>query len=279
MKLQKIFLSIICVVFLITFFVSCDPQKRINKDFNYFQKGLDSIQSLSYSEPKLHENDLITIQVIAGSIRQEDAAIFNLSGSTPNASITSTSSITSNASPVLSGAAYQIDLQGNIEMPKIGKIKAAGLTKYELASNITAKLVEEVKNPLVIIKFAQFKVNVLGEVRKPGTIVFKADKANILEAIAECGDLTESGKRDDIVLMRQSDGKYETFKIDLRNTAFINSPAFQLRQNDVIYVSANTNKLKAVNINPNFQRDVSIALTILSTLALILNTFVIIKRS
>jgi polysaccharide export outer membrane protein len=100
-----------------------------------------------------------------------------------------------------------------------------------------------------------------------------------LEAIAECGDLTESGKRDDIVLMRQSDGKYETFKIDLRNTAFINSPAFQLRQNDVIYVSANTNKLKAVNINPNFQRDVSIALTILSTLALILNTFVIIKRS
>jgi polysaccharide export outer membrane protein len=279
MKLQKIFLSIICVVFLITFFVSCDPQKRINKDFNYFQKGLDSIQSLSYSEPKLHENDLITIQVIAGSIRQEDAAIFNLSGSTPNASITSTSSITSNASPVLNGAAYQIDLQGNIEMPKIGKIKAAGLTKYELASNITAKLVEEVKNPLVIIKFAQFKVNVLGEVRKPGTIVFKADKANILEAIAECGDLTESGKRDDIVLMRQSDGKYETFKIDLRNTAFINSPAFQLRQNDVIYVSANTNKLKAVNINPNFQRDVSIALTILSTLAVILNTFVIIKRS
>jgi polysaccharide export outer membrane protein len=279
MKLSKqIFIGLIAIFFL-SILTSCDPQKRMNKDFNYFQKGLDSIQNLGYTEPKLHESDLITIQVIAGSLRQEDAAIYNLSSSSPSNAITVGNGLNANATTPTAGAGFQIDMQGNIEMPKIGKIKAAGLTKYELANSIAAKLADEVKNPLVIVKFTQFKVNVLGEVRRPGTVVFKADKANILEALAESGDLTESGKREDIVLMRQANGKYETYKIDLRNTSFINSPSFQLQQNDVIYVGANNNKLKAVNVNPNFQRDLTLGLAILSTLALILNTFAILKRS
>jgi polysaccharide biosynthesis/export protein len=267
---QKKLLFGISMLLLAATLVSCDPQKRINKDFNYFQKGLDSVQSVGYVEPKLHENDLITVQVIAGSLRQEDAALFNLSSTTSAASNTTTAT-------QAVAAGYQIDMLGNIEMPKIGKIKAAGLTKQELASSITAKLVDEVKNPLVIVKLAAFKVNVLGEVRKPGVVSFRADKANILDAIAEAGDLTESGKREDVLVMRQVNGKYETYKIDLRSAAFINSPAFQMQQNDVIYVGANINKLKAVNVNPNFQRDYSLALTTVSTLFLILNTITLLR--
>ncbi len=128
------------------------------------------------------------------------------------------------------------------------------------------------------MKFNSLKANVLGEVKKPGVVNFKTDKANIFDAIAEAGDLTDNGKREDIVLMRQINGKFETYKIDLRNTKFITSSAFQIHQNDVIYVGANTNKLKTLNVNPNFQRDLSLGLTVISTLALILNTISIIRR-
>ena len=76
----------------------------------------------------------------------------------------------------------------------------------------------------------------------------------------------------------EENGKIETYKIDLRSTKFITSSAFQIHQNDVIYVGANTNKLKTLNVNPNFQRDLSLGLTVISTLALILNTISILKR-
>ncbi len=268
-KLSKIALFIGGIMLLI----ACDPQKRINKDFNYFQSGLDSMNKFSTElvDLKLLPNDLISVQVIAGSLRQEDAALFNMSGgaSTTSSAISASSS---------SGVGYQIDQNGYIEMPKIGKIKAAGFTKVELAEIIKSKLMDEVKNPLVIVKFTNLKANVLGEVKKPGVVTFKSDKANIFDALAEAGDLTDAGKREDIVLMRQENGKFETFKIDLRNTSFIKSSAFQIHQNDVIYVGANANKLKTLNVNPNFQRDLSLALTIISTLALMLNTISIIKQ-
>ena len=260
-------------LFTIASLTSCNPQKRINKDFNYFQRGLDSIKTLGYQEPLLRENDLITVQVIAGALRQDDANLFNLANGAGTGTIASSSNSSSSALP-----GYQIDLQGNIELPKIGKIKAAGLTKHQLGLSIAEKLKDEVKDALVVVKSAQFKINILGEVRKPGVVVFKNDKANLLDAIGEAGDLTEFGKREDVLVMRQTNGKYETFKIDLRNTAFMNSPAYQMQQNDVVYVGANVNKLKTLNVNPNFQRDYTLVVTSISTLFLILNAISIIKR-
>ncbi len=252
--------------------IACDPQKRINKDYNYFQSGLDSINRYNTElvDLKLLPNDLISVQVIAGSLRQEDAALFNMSSGGASSSTASSTAST--------GVGYQIDQNGFIEMPKLGKIKASGFTKVELAEIIKSKLIDEVKNPLVVVKFTNLKANVLGEVKKPGVVSFKSDKANIFDAIAEAGDLTDAGKREDIVLMRQENGKFETYKIDLRSTKFITSSAFQIHQNDVIYVGANTNKLKTLNVNPNFQRDLSLGLTVISTLALILNSISILRR-
>ncbi len=277
-QLKKLFLGVGVSLFTITL-TSCDPQKRIAKDYNYFQRGVDSVPKIEFIEYKFVENDLITIQVIAGSLRQEDALLFNQANqSTAISSTAGTSTgIALPSSAQTSSPTYQIDMQGYIEMVKIGKIKAAGLTKQELADLIKIKLADEIVKPLIIVKLAQFKVNVLGEVKRPGVVSFRTDKASILDAIAEAGDLTDYGKREDILLMRQIAGKYETFKIDLRNTTFINSPAFQVQQNDIIYVGANINKLKTLNVNPNFQRDYSLALTTISTLFLVFNILVLTK--
>ena len=261
---------------LVSMLFACNPAKRINKDYNYFQKGLDSaLTSAKFKEPTIVAGDNITIQVVAGSLSQQDASLFNLSSGSMASSPTSTAG----AGPVSSGANYLVDKDGNITMPKIGKLKAEGFTKQELSSIITKKLSEAefVKDPLVVVRLAQFRVNVLGEVKKPGTVIFKTEKTNILEVIAEAGDLTDFGKREDVVVMRQEKEKWVTYKLNLKNTDFFRSEAFYLKNNDVVYVGANDRKLKTVNVNPNLSTDISLAATLLQTLFFVLQGALIIR--
>lgn len=250
---------------------SCDSQKRVYKDFNYFQSGLDTLKVIAFEEPKIMPNDLITVQVVSGSLKQEDAQLFNLTNIGTLQNVTGT---------MINTQGYQVDESGNIEMPKLGRIKVAGFTRSELSQFVSNKLKSEqlVKEPIVIVKFQQFRVNVLGEVKKPGAVLFKSDKANLLEALADAGDLTDFAKREDIILMRQREGKWETFKVDLKNTAFLNTPAFQLQHNDIIYIPANNNKLKTLNVNPNLQRDFSLITTGLQTLFFLVNVYAVLRR-
>lgn len=254
--------------------IACNPAKRLNQDFNYFQKGIDSLANFTLKEPTIRVNDFLTIQVFSGTSKQDDALLFNLPGSSGN------TAISNNPSQASNNSGYQVDIDGNIELPKIGKIRALGLTKYDLASIISSKLKSEeyLKDPSVVVKFQMFKVNVLGEVRRPGVIICKSDKVTILDAIAEAGDLSETGRRDDILLMRQVGEKWQSYRIDLRNTKFMQSPAFQLQQNDMIYVASNDIKLKTLNVNPNFQKDFGFVTAALNSLFFLVNVIVILRR-
>ena len=241
----------------------CKSRKAIN--YTYLQNAYDTtIAKAKYQEYKFKIDDILAIQVIAGSQKQEDAALYNLPtfGNT-RSGIAST---------------YQIDSLGYITFPKIGKIKAASLTKDEVASNITKMLTDEVKNPLVIVRLDKFKVNVLGEVLKPGVITIQSDKVNIIDVISEVGDIGRYGKKNDIMVLRKSEGKYETYRVDLTNIAFINSPAFQIFPDDIIYVGPTEKKAIFSEERTAFLRDLSIALTAVSTLFFILTTIGLIKR-
>lgn len=235
------------------------------QDARYFKNAFDTTVTVyKYQEYKFKADNVLAIQIIAGSLRQEDATLYNL--------------------PVTDGersgsaATYRIDSLGFINLPKIGRIKAADLTRDQLARNIESLLVDEVKNPLVLVRLARFKVNVLGEVRKPGPVIMLSDKANFLDAIIEAGDLTDYAKRQDILLMRPIDGKYETYKIDLTKVAFINSPAFQLYPDDVIYVGPSDQKNKMLDDRTNTLRDMSVILTTVTAIAYLLYTIGIIRR-
>ena len=255
---------------------ACNPEKRINRDFNYFQKGLDSaLSSIKFKEPAIIIGDNIAIQVIAGSLSQQDANLFNLS-SGANGPLSLGNSGSSNSG---TGATYLVDKDGNITMPKLGKLKAEGYSKQELASIITKKIQEAelVKEPLVVVKLAQFRVNVLGEVKRPGTVFFKSEKTNILEVLAEAGDLTEFGKREDVVVMRQENEKWINFKLNLKNTDFFKSEAFYLKNNDVVYVAANDFKLKQIQYNPNLQKDIAVGSLALQSVFFLLQAILIIR--
>jgi polysaccharide export outer membrane protein len=131
----------------------------------------------------------------------------------------------------------------------LGKLKAEGLTIKQLNENIidslnTKKLLVD---PLVTIRFLNFRVTVLGEVGKPTVITVPNEKISILEAIGLAGDLTIYGKRDNVLLIREEEGKKIVRRIDLNSAAVLTSPFYYLKSNDVLYVEPDKNKVASVS--------------------------------
>jgi polysaccharide export outer membrane protein len=175
---------------------------------------------------------------------------------------------------------FFVDEDGYIKYPMVGKLQVAGMTRDALALKIETELAkkEYVKEPNIQVRFLQLKVNVMGEVKAPGTKTFSADRITILDAIAAAGDLSDRGRRDNITVIREEAGQKKSYQVNLLNTDFINSPVFQLQQNDVVYVNANYIKLKETNFDPQVQRDLQIGLSVASGLSFLINLFLLFKR-
>ncbi len=139
---------------------------------------------------------------------------------------------------------YLVDAQGNIVLPVIGKIKAAGKTCTQLGSDIAASLRNQdyIRDASVNVQIVNFKFSVLGEVTSPGTYQISGQRITILEAISKAGDLNIDGNRD-ITLIRETNGKRQIAKIDLRSKDLFSSPYYYVQQNDVIYVTPSDRKI------------------------------------
>lgn len=250
---------------------ACNPARRLDHDFTYFQRGMDSLGTVTYKEPPIQNNDLLSIQVYSATLNQEQALLFNLPNTGGNPTSTGTQG------PLVNNVGYLVDNDGNVEMPIIGKLKATGLTRGQLSEVIAVKLKPYVKDPEVLVRYLQFKINILGEVKNPGAHVFTSEKVTIIDALSTAGDLTDRGKRQDVTVIREENGVRKSYIIDLRSGAMFQSPVYQLMQNDVVYVGPTKNKLKEVKINPNTQRDLQIAVTLASFAALFISILNILK--
>ena len=137
---------------------------------------------------------------------------------------------------------YLVDTDGNIDYPVLGKLKLEGLT-IEEAKQLLKKKFEEGKllnDPVVIIRFNNFRISVTGEVRSPGVYPVNGERISILEALSAAGDLLVTGKRDNILVIRDFNGVKTYTRIDLTSKEVFNSPVYYLTQNDVIYVEPNS---------------------------------------
>lgn len=157
---------------------------------------------------------------------------------------------------------YQIDQEGNIQMPNLGTVAAAGKTRNELTADIIALLEGKITNPIVTIRIQNFKISVQGEVNRPGTFPINSERITLLEALSLAGDLTIYGKRDNILVIREQNGIKSFQKVDITKGDFINSPYYYLSQNDVVYVEPNKTRVNSSVIGPN----VTVGLTALSLL-------------
>lgn len=237
-RMKKIIVPILLALVVLSFF-SCGSTKNVA----YF-KNADSISlaaSKGLYDAKIMPKDLLTITV--STTDPKAAAPFNLTVQDP---LRSGGSLSYSQGSLLQ---YLVDNDGNINFPVIGMIKVAGLTKRECETLIHDKIkpyMAETERPIVNVKMASFKISVLGEVAHPGQFTVETEKISILQALANAGDLTIYGKRDNVMLVREdAAGQKSIHRLNLNDANLMNSPYYYLQQNDAIIVEPN--KAKAQN--------------------------------
>ena len=141
---------------------------------------------------------------------------------------------------------YLVDSTGYINFPVLGPLRVAGQSLNEARAQILGKLSPFLSDPVVNIRFLNFKVTILGEVAQPGTYTFFEDKITLLEVLGACGDLTPYANRTNILIVREKDGNREFGKINLQNTEAFFSPYFYVYQNDLIYIEPGEAKVATV---------------------------------
>lgn len=225
---------------------ACNVQKRIV----YIQDVVPDEILATASDNNIRIKPLDRLKVVVSSRDPELAAPFNTS--------TSYNSVNGNTvGTAINGPASlqtrTVDAEGMLDMPVIGPVKCVGLTRHELAAEIASRIKAGgyVSDPSVNIEFADMKITVLGEVNRPGQYDIVRDRITLLEAVAMAGDLTIYGMRNEVAVIRETDGQTQVAVLDLRSKDLLSSPYYYLRQNDVVYVKPNRYKAATAEINQN----------------------------
>lgn len=222
-------------------FTSCANMKKV-----VYLNGMTDAElttTLDKLEPVIQKNDLLSVTITSP----------NTSASQPfnTAATVSTQVIGYSATQA---AGYLVDRDGYVDLPMLGRVKAAGLTKKELKDNITSILIENkfLIHPVVAVRYLNFKVTVLGEVARPQVINVPDEKISILEALGFAGDMTVYARRDNVALIREEEGKRIVKRLDMNSPAVLTSPYYFLQSNDIIYVEPNKSKVSSASTARNW---------------------------
>lgn len=241
-------------------FSSCSAPKNIA----YFQDRVnDSPEKIDkHAGIVIEPKDMLSI--VISSRNPELAAMFNL----PVVSYQAGSEMVSSGGQLrLMG--YSVDNEGYIDFPILGKLDVAGKTRWELSDMIKTRLEKEglLAEPIVTVEFMNFKVSVLGEVNSPGILNVEGDKFTVLDAISHARDLTIFGKRENVSVIREEDGKRTIYQINLCSVDMFKSPAYYLKQNDIVYVEPSAIKSRQSTVDDKSLRITSIMISSGSLLA------------
>jgi polysaccharide export outer membrane protein len=243
-KLYKSKYSVITVLICLTFCVmGCQGTKNVPyfKDVSLAPQSEINTSS-KFTEPVIQTDDILAISIF--TIDPSTNMIVNQVGSQAVSSIlTGTGGL--GATPPTSG--FLVDKAGEIDLSLIGKVKVSGLTTSKAKDLLKEKASFVYQNPNVQVRFANFKITVLGEVSRPASYLVPNEKVTVLDALGLAGDLTIYGKRENVILIRDNDGKKEFARLNLNSSDLFNSPFFYLKQNDVLYVEPTKGKAASLN--------------------------------
>ena len=239
--MKKLFFPLVIMTIMLLL-GSCKSAKQVA----YFQ-NIDSISlaaSRGLYDARIMPKDLLTITVISSD--PDASKPFNLSVSS---TLSADGKIGGSTGSLLQ---YLVDNDGNISFPVIGTVHVAGLTKNECQDLIRDKVkpyLSATENPVVTVRMSSFRVTVAGEVTNPSVVSVPTEKMSVLEALAQAGDLTIYGRRDNVLLIREeANGQKEAHRLNLNDANIINSPYYYVQQNDYIYVEPNNVKAKNSDI-------------------------------
>jgi len=241
-------------VFVISVFflslISCTSYKNVA----YFQDFSDTskpevVKTVPFKSPVIQADDILSI-----TIQTIDNDVTNLLNSNTSINNANTSmpvlGSNSNGTPQnING--YLVDKDGYVEIPFVGKIHLTGLTTAQAKDLLSREVNKYFNDAIVNVRYANFKITVMGEVLRPSTYVVPNEKINIFDALGMAGDMTIYGKRENVLLVRDTLNDKKLVRLNLSNKDIVSSPYFYLQSNDIIYVQPNKNKVASTDAYRN----------------------------
>lgn len=273
---MRYYLIIGLPLFILTF-CSCGDTRHIT----YMQGKFDtaSLSQVKPSDPVVQKGDILSIIVYSDNpaataiynqpISSSSGGAASATGSEVGGAAGGGSALAGGSTPATPG--YLVDELGNIQFQGLGQLHVEGMTRSQLREFLDSKLKNFLTNPYYTIRFLNYKVTMLGEVSRPGVYSIPGERLNLFEALGLAGDMTFYGRRDNILVIREFNGKREFGRMDITKPEIMKSPYFFLQQGDVVIVEA-TKKKVAAN-DQLTTRNVSLALSAVSVLAVVYSIF------
>ena len=268
--------SLIPFIAVLLLMASCATNKKIT----YFQDiavATDTTGAMRMApDIMLRPDDKISI--IVNTRDPELTTLFNLPYTARV--LGQTNEVINNTNQGTSG--YIVKGDGTIDFPVLGSISVAGKTRDEVSAYIKNQLISQnlVNDPVVTVEFMNLHFSVMGEVKSPGSYKITRDRVTLLEALSEAGDMTISGKRENVLVIRpDSTGKLYAYQVDMRSFEnVVNSPVYYIHQNDYIYVEPNKKKANESTVNANTVSSASFWISVTSLLASLATTISVLLK-
>lgn len=246
-------------LFVAIFIIVCLCACKTPTNINYFQDVTTSSEVKMQAEQCFRLRPEDKVNIIVNSKDAELEALFTLT-TTGQRSVLGASATPrtvagrSNTSSTTQPVAYTVDNNGDIDFPILGKLHVAGMTRMELAAYIKGRLVGEnhVNDAIVTVEYVNIGISVLGEVKNSGRFDITKDHYTILDAIAQSGDLTINGQRENVMVIRREGDVEKTYLVNLcSQQELLSSPAYFLQQDDIVYVSPNDKRKRESTVSGN----------------------------
>lgn len=252
MKMNRLY-TLLAAALLLGALSSCVSQKKMAYVYGISAEAADSINAKFHAQREAHIvcGDALTITVNALDLEAVEA--FNMPLYSPGQ--VGTDRMYSSYQLQY----YLVDKDGNINFPTMGKLHVEGMTVSQLRDTLTTEISKSVNDPIVNVHFASYQVTVLGEVTRPGRYNVGSERVTIFDALGLAGDMTPYGKRENVLIARETEGKMQFERLNINNPSIFTSPFYYLQQNDVIYVEPNG--VRAVN-----SQNISLYLSMITTL-------------
>lgn len=252
-KLPGFFRTSIYILAFISMLSSCAPSRN-----SYYFKTLQKDTTITGLvnkdlESKIIKGDNLSIDIT--SLSRDEDLLYN----------------TSVAGVGTSTSGFQVDDQGFILVHKIGKIKAEGLTRKELASRLQQELLPYLKDPIVIVQYLNHKITILGEVVKPQVLNMPEEQVSLIDALVLSGDVTDKAKRSDIMIIREAGNEKKVKHVNLENHSIFSSPWYYVQPNDIVVVMPDFEKTDKEAKRARFQTNFSILLSAVSLVLIIVD--------
>ena len=243
---------------------SCGSVKHVA----YFQDAESVNGAIIAAADKTTIQPADQITIVVNCATPELTSLFNLPYKAQTIGQTNKAALSSTGSSSMSG--YTVDPRGYIDFPVLGALKVAGKTRDEIAMLIKNELREQgqAQYAVVTVEFMNFGFDVIGEVSSPGRYSIEKEGMTIVDALTLSGDLTLFGKRQNVMLLRKTDGKQLVYTLDLCSLDnVINSPAYYIQKDDVIYVEPTKFRKRQGTVNSNNVRSFSFWTSLVSLAA------------